>query len=417
MDQGNVGRSHRDVDDAEKLSLEHQEKVQGVGHKKFGMRSSSTWVGPELSVLRGTVTKVENRIRELELENSSLQDLYKTAVCDCEVKTALLEFSKGVNNVVIGTRASNLAVWQANKSAELIRAEWPGVQCTIEKIITTGDKDQNTPLTKFSDKGIFTKELDRALIQKRIQLAVHCVKDLPTIVPPGLKIGAILERGEREDCVLFHPKYAKGTKLESLPVGSLIGTSSVRRTGFLSRLYPHLVVKGIRGNLNTRLRKLDSGDYDAIILAEVGVKRLGWHDRVGEVLNPATFPYCVGQGALAVLIRDPQSSEDKAIEELVASLNHFTSCWDCEAERSLLRELEGGCKVPIGCAVNHGELGKVEMKATVLSPDGKKYVEAKEQTSQDGGLEAARELGSRVAKGLLERGAKEILDALKEQAK
>jgi len=417
MEQDNVGRSHRDVGDAEKLGREHQEKEKGVGHKKFGIGSSSSWVGPELSVLRGTITKVENRMRELELENSSLQELYKKAVSDCEVKTALLEFSKGANHVVIGTRASNLAVWQANKSAELLRAEWPGVKCTIKKIITTGDKDQDTPLTKFSDKGIFTKELDRALIQKRIQWAVHCVKDLPTIVPPGLKIGAILERGEREDCVLFHPKYAKGTKLESLPEGSLIGTSSVRRTGFLSRLYPHLVVKDIRGNLNTRLRKLDSGTYDAIILAQVGVNRLGWHDRIGEVLNPTTFPYCVGQGALAILIRDPQSAEERAIEELVASLNHFTTCWDCEAERSLLRELEGGCKVPIGCAVNRGELGEVEMIATVLSPNGKKYVEAREHTSQDGGLEAARDLGSRVAKRLLERGAKEILDALKEQAK
>lgn len=406
-------RATHDVDKADKLAPEHKEEI----HEKIGISSSSSWVGPELSVLRGTVTKVEHRIRELELENSSLQELYKTAVSDCEVKTALLEFSKGANNVVIGTRASNLAVWQANKSMELLRAEWPGVQCTIKKIITTGDKDQDTPLTKFSDKGIFTKELDRALIQKRISWAVHCVKDLPTIVPPGLKIGAILERGEREDCVLFHPKWAKGTKLENLPEGSVIGTSSVRRRGFLSRLYPHLVVKDIRGNLNTRLRKLDSGNYDAIILAEVGVKRLGWHDRIGEVLNPATFPYCVGQGGLAILIRDPQSAEDKALEELVAPLNHSTTCWDCEAERSLLRELEGGCKVPIGCAVNRGELGQIEMLATVLSPDGQKYVEAREHTSQDGGLEAARELGSRVAKRLLERGGKEILDALKEQAK
>merc|ERR1719427_628730 len=353
--------------------------------------------------------KLVDQMSEVKLENSQLRDLYKTALSEVEAKTALLEFSKGKNNVIIGTRASNLAVWQANKTAELLRAKWPGVQCTIEKIVTTGDKDQNTPLTKFSDKGIFTKELDIALIQNRIQQAVHCVKDLPTTIPPGLKIGAILERGEREDCVLFHPKHPKGITLEKLSEGSIVGTSSVRRTGFLARLYPHLIVKNIRGNLNTRLRKLDSGDYDAIILAEVGVKRLGWKDRIGEVLDPAIFPYCVGQGALAVLIREPKGSDDKAIEELVAPLNHLNSSWDVEAERALLRHLEGGCKVPIGCAVNRSETKEVEMFATVLSPDGMKYVEVRERTSQQGGLEAARELGRRVATRLLERGGKEIL--------
>jgi hydroxymethylbilane synthase len=182
----------------------------------------------------------------------------------------------------VGTRKSNLAMWQALHVQSELRRLHPQTTVDVVGILSTGDKDQNTPLSAFSDKGVFTKELDTALLDGRIDVAVHCMKDLPTVLPAGIAMGPILERGSTEDCVVMHAKH-KGKRLADLPPGSIVGTSALRRIALLARKFPQLVTRDIRGNLNTRLMKLDRGDYDALILARTGLQRLQFESRISEV--------------------------------------------------------------------------------------------------------------------------------------
>jgi len=278
-----------------------------------------------------------------------------------------------------------------------------------------GDVDMK-PLAQFEAKGVFTKELDVALLNREIDLAVHCVKDLPTTLPGGIVMACVLPRGDVEDSVVLHEKH-KGRKLAELPPGSIIGTSALRRAATLAKLYPDLATQNIRGNVQTRLAKLDRGEFDAIILAKAGLERLGLQERIAEVLNPALYGYAVGQGALGILCRE---GDFKTIE-LVRFMSDFKTTLACNAERGMLRTLQGGCKVPI--CVRTTFVPVVENRlamsvwAAVLSLDGKEMVENSQEVifgyatadEEKTALQTAQECGEALGRALLDRGASAIL--------
>jgi len=292
--------------------------------------------------------------------------------------------------LVIASRGSQLALWQARWVAAQLSAA--GHECRIEIIKTTGDKIADVPLAKVGTKGLFTKEIEEALLDGRADLAVHSLKDLPTELPEGLVLAAVPEREDPRDAVV-------GKKLADLPPGAKVGTSSLRRAAQLLKLRPDLQVESIRGNLDTRLRKLDEGQYDAILLAAAGLKRLGWGDRIAEILEPEQMCPAVGQGALAI--------ETRAGFEAVAMLDHADTHTAVMAERGVLRALGGGCQVPIGAYATVFN-GRVRLLAIVAAPDGSQLVGA-----QAGGAAAeAAEIGARLAAYLLQRGARQILEAV-----
>ncbi len=292
--------------------------------------------------------------------------------------------------LVIASRGSQLALWQARWVAAQLSAA--GHECRIEIIKTTGDKITGVPLAKVGTKGLFTKEIEEALLDGRADLAVHSLKDLPTELPEGLVLAAVPEREDPRDAVV-------GKKLADLPPGAKVGTSSLRRAAQLLKLRPDLQVESIRGNLDTRLRKLDEGQYDAILLAAAGLKRLGWGDRIAEILDPEQMCPAVGQGALAI--------ETRAGFEAVAMLDHAATHTAVMAERGVLRALGGGCQVPIGAYATVSQ-GRVRLLAIVAAPDGSQLVGA-----QAGGAAAeAAEIGARLAAYLLQRGARQILEAV-----
>lgn len=273
--------------------------------------------------------------------------------------------------VVIGTRESKLAMWQAKYAYRLLTEATNESTATFEikGMTTKGDKDQNTSLSKFSDKGIFTRELDNALLENNIDCAVHCVKDLPTSFNDELGIACYLKRGAKNDMVLIDKiRHPNAKSIADLPNGSIVGTGSLRRQSLLKSFgfKNNISVQGIRGNLNTRLRKLVVDNlYDAIILAQIGVERLGWMMHENKIKNKEndidqnalkinvfplpmySFPYAIGQGALAIMCRKKDIDEETPIVNIIRPLNDFHAEMCCEMERSLLRELEGGCKVPI----------------------------------------------------------------------
>src|SRR5450755_1221269 len=233
--------------------------------------------------------------------------------------------------LVIASRGSQLALWQARWVAAQLSAA--GHPCRIEIVKTTGDKITDVPLAKVGTKGLFTKEIEEALLDGRADLAVHSLKDLPTELPAGLVLAAVPPREDPRDAVV-------GKKLADLPLGAKVGTSSLRRAAQLRQLRPDLQVESVRGNLDTRLRKLDEGQYDAILLAAAGLKRLGWGDRIAEILAPEKMCPAVGQGALAI--------ETRAGSTAVAALDHADTHIAVMAERAVLAALGGGCQVPIG---------------------------------------------------------------------
>src|ERR1039457_3272702 len=233
--------------------------------------------------------------------------------------------------LVIASRGSQLALWQARWVAAQLSAA--GHPCRIEIVKTTGDKITDVPLAKVGTKGLFTKEIEEALLDGRAYLAVHSLKDLPTELPEGLVLAAVPEREDPRDAVV-------GRKLADLPLFAKVGTSSLRRAAQLRQLRPDLQVESVRGNLDTRLRKLDEGQYDAILLAAAGLKRLGWGGRIAEILSPNQMCPAVGQGPLAI--------EPRAGFEGVALLDHADTHTAILAERAVLRALGGGCQVPIG---------------------------------------------------------------------
>jgi hydroxymethylbilane synthase len=296
--------------------------------------------------------------------------------------------------LVIGSRGSQLALWQARwvqaRLAEL------GVETRIEIIKTTGDKITDVPLAKVGTKGLFTKEIEEALLAGRVDLAVHSLKDLPTEVPVGLTVAAIPAREDARDAMV-------GCALGGLPQGAHVGTSSLRRSAQLLALRPDLVIGPVRGNLDTRLRKLAEGQYDAILLAAAGLKRLGWSDRIRELLPADVMCPAVGQGALAIETRD----DDGEAFHIVRRLDDSGARAAVTAERAVLSALGGGCQVPIG---GHAtvDAGRLHLTAIVASPDGRAIV----RREKTGPVCDARMLGSVLARELLEGGARPILVAV-----
>jgi len=295
--------------------------------------------------------------------------------------------------LVIASRGSQLALWQARwVSAQLTGL---GHECRIEIIKTTGDKITDVPLAKVGTKGLFTKEIEEALLDGRADLAVHSLKDLPTELPEGLVLAAVPEREDPRDAVVGKP-------LADLPAGAKVGTSSLRRAAQLRTLRPDLVIESVRGNLDTRLRKLDEGQYDAILLAAAGLKRLGWGDRIAEILDAETMCSAVGQGALAIETRASGAGFDA-----VQAMDHADTHAAVMAERGVLGALGGGCQVPIGAHATV-EGGRLRLLGLVASPEGDEVIRAE----SSGAASDAESLGRALGQELLERGARRILDAV-----
>lgn len=305
----------------------------------------------------------------------------------------------------IASRGSELALWQSRAVEAALRAADPSLEVRIDVIKTTGDRIQDVPLAKIGDKGLFTKELDAALLADAADLAVHSLKDVPTRLPDGLALAAVTVREDPRDVVLLPPGRTGG--LDALPPGARVGTSSLRRRAQLQALRPDLEVQDLRGNLNTRLAKLDRGDYDAIILAAAGVRRLGWEDRITESLDPGQWLPAVGQGALAVVCRADRAD---VLDRLRALHDpHTAAC--TTAERALLRALEGGCQVPIG-ALGRVEGDRLVLEGLVADTDGTRILRVRES----GPVDDAQAIGRRAADALLARGAGEVLAAVRARA-
>jgi len=301
--------------------------------------------------------------------------------------------------LIIGSRGSRLALWQAEHARDGLIHLNPGLEIQIEVIKTTGDVKPD-PLSVIGGKGVFTKELEEALLDKRIDIAVHSLKDLPTIIPDGLSISAICEREDPRDALVLR-QGEEVTSLRELRVKSVIGTSSQRRLAQVKALRGDLIVKDLRGNVDTRVRKLDEGQYDALILASAGLIRLGLRDRISAAVSVSEILPAVGQGAIAIETR----ADDETAVRSAKKLNHRTTEFACLAERAFLRGLGGGCQFPIaGHAVVDG--GLLTLEGLVAKPDGSVFI--RDQLS--GKLHDAVEIGSALAQALLARGAGELLN-------
>jgi hydroxymethylbilane synthase len=302
----------------------------------------------------------------------------------------------------IGSRGSQLALWQANHISALLRAR--GHEVAIEIIHTTGDKITDVPLAQVGakgglGKGIFTKEIEDALAAGRVDLAVHSLKDLPTELPSGFELAAITQREDARDAFCSRI-YAK---IEDLPQGARVGTSSLRRHAQLKAIRRDLDIQPLRGNVDTRLRKLEQGEYDAIILAVAGLKRLGKMELVRQIISVETMCPAAGQGALALEIRE---GDDETRQHL-AFLNDAAARAATTCERALLNRMGGGCQVPIG-ALAEMQNGKLHLEAVVADPDGSKLL----RESRDGNPNDPEQLGDAVGEALLGGGGDEILEAV-----
>ncbi|ROT38991.1 porphobilinogen deaminase [Sodiomyces alkalinus F11] len=314
----------------------------------------------------------------------------------------------------IGTRKSNLAMKQTHIVLEGLKRIRPDYNYEIHSMATLGDKDQNTALYNFGGKGLWTNELEAKLTNKQLDVIVHSLKDMPTVLPQGCVLGAVTNREDPRDVIIFKAGTESQYKtIADLPAGSVIGTSSVRRMAQLRRKYPGLEYADTRGNLETRLRKLDDpeGPYAAIILAAAGLLRMGYDARIGQYLasDQGGILHAVGQGALGIEAR----ADDDRVLSLLAGLEDRSTRLAVEAERSLMRTLEGGCSVPIGVETSwHDEGGaKLKFKATVAHPNGTEAVDGERWAAVDT-PEAAERLGKELAQELVEKGAQRILDEI-----
>jgi len=301
-----------------------------------------------------------------------------------------------VRTLRIGSRGSALALWQANFVRDRLAPTGRGVEIEIIIIKTSGDRFQQGNVGRIGLKGVFIKELEDALLDERVDLAVHSMKDVPTELPAGLAITAILERQDVRDSLISQ----NGTKLAELPAGARVGTSSLRRAAQLRRYRRDLNLQELRGNVDTRLRKLEQGQYDAIVLAKAGLDRLGWSNRISEVIPPEISLPAVGQGAIGVESR----ASDQEVAQILAALDHSETRAGVLAERALLAELQGGCQVPLG-AWGRLEDGQLVLDACVLSADG---VECLRERAQGTAVDAER-LGRDLARRMLDAGAGRIL--------
>lgn len=298
----------------------------------------------------------------------------------------------------IATRRSALALWQAEHVASALRGAHPGLAVELVPLSTRGDEILDTSLALIGGKGLFTKELENAMIEDRADLAVHSLKDVPALLPDGMTLAAVLEGADPFDALVSN-RYAS---IASLPPGARVGSSSLRRESQLRHRYPALAFVGLRGNVNTRLAKLDAGDYDAIILATAGLERLGLADRVRERIDPTVCLPAIGQGVLAIECR----ADDAKTRELVAALEHRPTRERVDAERTVNRALHGSCQAPVAAYATHAAAA-LTLHARVGSPDGRTLLEA----VASGPANEPIALGERAAESLLAQGAAAILAA------
>jgi hydroxymethylbilane synthase len=304
------------------------------------------------------------------------------------------------DHIKIGTRGSKLALWQAGWVKTILEKKFPPTPIKLVIIKTQGDKILDVPLAKVGGKGLFVKEIEQALLGRSIDIAVHSMKDMPADIPQGLCIGAVPERENPLDVFISR----NGTGFNEMADGSVIGTSSLRRSAQLRRARPDVVIRSIRGNLDTRLKKLECENFDALVLAAAGVKRLNFEHRITEYLDPELLLPAIGQGALCIEIR----KDDSIVSPLVSSLDHAPTRAAVNGERAFLNRLEGGCQVPIA---GHSQINGNQFTLTglVAEVDGSRVVKGE----KSGPLDSAETIGIQLAEELLARGADKILQKLK----
>ena len=299
----------------------------------------------------------------------------------------------------IGTRQSLLALWQSNHIAACLRKQYPECEVVLKKIVTKGDRILDVPLAQIGGKGLFTKEIEEDLLSGEVDLAVHSLKDMPTVLPEGLCLTAITERANVGDAFVSND-YAC---FEELPLGAVVGTSSLRRKAQLLAARPDLTIRDLRGNVDTRLRKLDEGLYDAVILAAAGLERLGHGDRIKAIIPSDVCLPAVGQGALAIECR----TDDAEVRQMLDFLNDQPTVYATAAERAFLGLLEGGCQVPIGVHADvNGEQIKIE--AIIAALDGSTVLR---DTIKGAAVDAVA-LGQKLSKKTLSNGGQKILAAI-----
>jgi hydroxymethylbilane synthase len=304
-----------------------------------------------------------------------------------------------MRTLTVGTRGSALALRQTNWVVNKLKSVHPALQIQVQIVKTKGDKILDVPLAKIGDKGLFVTELENALLGGEIDFAVHSMKDLPAEMPSGLRLSAVPERADPSDVLITN-----GPGLADLPVSAKVGSGSLRRRAQLLSYRPDLEICDLRGNLDTRLRKLDSGEFDAIVLAYAGLYRMGWTERITEKIPLDICLPAVGQGALAVQSRD----DDAESLSLLAAIDHASSHSAIRAERGFMRELEGGCQVPVGAlACISGD--RLLLKGIVACPNGLRLIRGE----MSGGSDKPEEIGVELARILLSEGASEILHDLR----
>jgi len=303
-----------------------------------------------------------------------------------------------MRKIIVGSRRSKLALTQTNWVIEQLKKAGAPYEFEIKEIVTKGDKILDVTLSKVGGKGLFVKEIEAALLNKEIDFAVHSMKDMPAILPPGLTIGAVPPREDARDVLISKNKQT----LNELPAGSIIGTSSLRRSAQLLAMRNDIEIKWIRGNIDTRINKLNTEDYDAIILAAAGLKRMGWSDEVvTEYIDSTTCVPAVGQGALAIECRE----DDEELIQLLQSINCEKTNKAVQAERTFLHRMEGSCQVPIAGYAEWDEQN-IRLTALVASPDG--ITVYKETISGNDPVE----IGNMAANRLIEKGAKQLIDKI-----
>lgn len=311
-----------------------------------------------------------------------------------------------MKKITIATRGSQLALWQSNHIKDILQEQNPGLEVELNVIVTTGDKIIDRPLAAIGGKGLFLKELEEAMLRGEAQIAVHSLKDVPTAMPEGLLLAAITQREDSRDALLSE-KYAD---INALPKGATIGTSSLRRRMQIQKIRPDLVIKDLRGNVDTRIRKLKEGQYDAIILAAAGINRLGLLDAV-EYIYPISLEEMIpsmGQGALGI-----EAVNDEEVLAIVAGLEDEYSRIETTIERDFVDELEGGCHVPIGVSATVLDNDSVVIKAILGLPDGTKVLSDSKIISKQN----YRSVGREMAKEFIEKGARELLAGAEEMQK
>jgi hydroxymethylbilane synthase len=304
------------------------------------------------------------------------------------------------NNLIIGTRGSQLALYQAYRVKDELQALHPQLNIEIKIIKTKGDKILDVALSKIGDKGLFTKELETELLEGSIDVAVHSLKDLPTRFPQGLTLGGVLQRGEFRDALV----HVNGKTFAQLDETDVIATSSLRRRAQLLRVNPRFTIVDIRGNVNTRLQKMKDGYCTAMIMAAAGLQRLKFDHHISEILDPETFIPAVSQGAIAVETRE----EDHRIADIISTITHTPTLRAVKAERTFLRMLEGGCQVPIGCFSTLEE-GIFRIKGFVSNLDASNVL----QDERTGDMASAEELAAELANSFIHRGSREILESVR----